>query len=189
MNNSKHLYIGVISEGDSDFEVLKELIKKIKINNEIVLKRKIGKGCSRIKTKCNSFATILKNQNCKKLIIIHDLDDKKYDILYNQLKLSIEPSPIIDYKIIIPIKAIEAWLLSDMKAILKTFNYDKFVKEIPNTERIHKPKDHLNKLVKNRFKKTYLNTVHNKKIASHMDLKKLLKYSSFKHLYDFIIDC
>lgn len=187
MNKAISKRIGLIVEAQSDFETVKEIIAKISTKTKIVLKKALGKGCGKIRVKCRRMAIDLDNKGCEGLIIIHDLDDNDELELRKRILYSINPNPIGDYAIVIPIKAIEAWLLSDMKAIMNVFNYKKGkIKEIPNTEKIDKPKTYLTNLVNKRMKKRYLNTAHNSKIAKKMDLNKIMKCKSFHPLLDYI---
>jgi hypothetical protein len=72
-------------------------------------------------------------------------------------------------------------------AIQNTLGFTKIkVKAIGNTEKIDKPKVLLEKIIKNRMKKPYLNTVHNQKIAKNIKINNLMGCSSFRPLYDFL---
>lgn len=182
--------IGVITEDKSDFDTINAIISRLPSHSQIILKKACAKGCTRIPSKCKRMAVDLKNKNCDRLIIVHDLDDNDENKLRVTIMSAINPCPIGNHILIIPIRAIEAWLLADMKAIQNVFNYThSIIKEIPNTETIGNPKDHLQDLVKRRIRKRYLNTVHNAKIASLLDLSKVLRCQSFKPLYDYVNNC
>lgn len=191
MSKVKIKRIGIIAEDKSDFETVKELIAKIPSRKQIVLKKALWRGCGRIHTKCRRMAVDLNHKGCESLIIIRDLDDHKEDDLKDSIEKTISQNPIEDTIIIISIRAIEAWLLTDLDAISKTFNYKEKtkIKLRSNTERIEKPKDYLKDIVQNRMKKIYLNTVHNQKIARVINLDNVKKCNSFIPLFDFIAAC
>lgn len=190
MTLAKTRKIGVIAEDKSDFETVRAIIERIPSQSQITLKKAFGKGCTRIYSKGKRMVADLKQKNCDGLIVIHDLDDNAYEKLMNTILRVICPCPIDDHIVIIPIKAIEAWLLTDMNAIQEVFNYTQSrIKEISNTETIDKPKVHLQELVRIRIRKRYLNTVHNSKIASRLDLNKALKCQSFIPLFNYINNC
>jgi len=182
--------IGVITEDKSDFETVQEIINRIPSKSQIILKKAFAKGCTRIPSKGKRMVADLNQKNCDGLIIVHDLDDNDYQKLMNTVLRVIRPCPIDDHIVIIPIRAIEAWLLTDMNAIQEVFNYTQsHIKEIPNTETIDKPKRHLQDLVRLRIRKRYLNTVHNSKIAARLDFSKALKCPSFLPLFNYIKNC
>jgi hypothetical protein len=189
MIDKKVLKIGLIVENQSDFDTITELSKKIPIKRKITFKKALGKGCGKVRLKCKRFAINLKNKGCHRLIIVHDLDDYNEINLKKQLQSLVKPYPQKNSVVIIPIRAIEAWLLADIKAIQTTFGYKKGkIKAINDTERIQDPKNTLTKLINEKMKKPYLNTVHNQKIAKNIDINNLLKCSSFIPLYEFLLN-
>ena len=188
MVDKKVLKIGLIVENQSDFDTISELSKKISLKRKVTFKKAIGKGCGKVRSKCKRFAINLKNKGCHRLIIVHDLDDYSEKDLREQLQASVNSYSRKKSIVIIPVRAIEAWLLADIKAIQATFGYKKDkIKAIVDTERIKDPKTILTKLINDRMKKPYLNTVHNQKIAKNIDIKNLLKCSSFIPLYEFLL--
>lgn len=185
----KVLKIGLIVEDQSDFDTVVELSNKICKERKLAFKKALGKGCGKVRAKCTRFASNLKNKGCHRLIIVHDLDEYCEKDLRSQLKKAIFPFQENKSVVIIPIKAIEAWLLADIEAIQQTFGYTKSnIKSISNTERIDAPKALLSQIIKSKMKKPYLNTVHNQKIARNISTEKLLKCSSFRPLYDFLLN-
>ncbi len=180
--------IGVIAEDVSDIDVLSELVGKI-TNHTYVIRKFVGYGCGKIKRECNRWARNLKEQNCSVLILMHDLDERDLPELKKELVDALYPSPIRNNIIAIPVKEIEAWLLSDEDAIRQGMNLRSKVSRIPNPEGIHRPKEHLGRLVEQRSggTKHYLNTVHNRRIASALTVEKVRRCKSFLPLEQFIM--
>jgi hypothetical protein len=86
----------------------------------------------------------------------------------------------------LPRTEIEAWLLYDPRAIAKAFRETTFVRLPGNPESIADPKKHLGDLVWRRYRKTYLHTIHNEKIAGRIDLTQLRRSRSFSPHFGFV---
>lgn len=181
--------IGVIAEDNSDVDVINELVVKIS-NKEIAIRKFVGHGCGKLRRECHQWAQNLKGQGCSLLILLHDLDNNDLSQLRAQLSQALHPSPIRSNVIIIPVKEIEAWLLSDEIAIRAAMNLRVAVKRISNPESVGNPKEYLGRLVeqKSNGTKHYLNTVHNKRIAALLSLEKLRRCRSFAPLESFVTE-
>jgi hypothetical protein len=90
-----------------------------------------------------------------------------------------EPGNAQAHVVVIPKREIEAWLLYDAGAIATVFQEAKYPKLPGNPESLRDPKKHLRELVRNTYRKEYLTTVHNPKIAKNMDLASLGRCPSF----------
>lgn len=181
--------VGIIAEDDSDFISARVLIRRIAGNDNIAIHKFIGKGCGKIKRKCNAWAKELSRKGCKTLVLIHDSDGNRLDDLRRKLANALEPSPIKKRLICIPVQEFEAWLLSDPEAIKKGLNLRKnpVVKGLP--ERIDSPKEHLGLLIQraSNGEKIYLNTKHNVKIAEVLSIDRAKRFCpSFIPFYEFI---
>jgi hypothetical protein len=184
--------VGLIAEDESDVASIKILINLIS-NKKVGCKSFVGRGCGKITRKCNAWAKQLQLKGCSILILVHDADtnnDKKLQELYDLVKGALAPSPINKYMISIPIQELEAWLLSDTYAIKKALNLPKepsIKKGI--IENISSPKEYLGEIIArtSNGKKTFINTIHNAKIAQHLDIEKVRqKCPSFEPFYDFV---
>ena len=190
MTNRTNFKVGIIAEDNSDVDSIKILIKRITNKNNFTFKKFAGKGCGNIIKKSNTWSRILKQQGCSYLILIHDRDTNDNEILHKKINNSLEPCPIKNYIISIPIEELEAWLLSDSEAIKKVFSLNKFPKIDNKPYMIQSPKEYLDKLIYSTTKgeKIYLNTEHNQKISEVISIEKIKeKNPSFVPLYDFII--
>ena len=182
------LKVGVIAEDDSDVDVFKILVEKISGRQNFKVKKFVGGGCGRIKRKCLQWAKNLKLQGCKVVVLMHDLDNKDINKLKSELLKAFNPCPIKDNLIVIPIQEIEAWLLSDEDAIYTALNLKLKVRTIPNPESVFDPKKKLREIIYIKSGKTkhYLNTKHNKKIATCLNLERIRRCNSYIPLEDFI---
>jgi hypothetical protein len=184
---SKPKRVGIIAEDNSDVEAAKILIRRISGISNIGVRKFVGHGCGRINKKSNAWANILSKKKCQCLILIHDLDRKNLNTLYSDINRSLAPSPIKPYLICIPVEEMEAWWLSDPSAIKKAMNLRAFPKVQGHPDTIESPKEHISKLVRRvTKKKSFINTVHNEKIAQHLNISKALNCSSFSQFHQFV---
>jgi hypothetical protein len=180
--------VGVIAEDISDVDVVKVIIKKI-AHKKFGIKYFVGHGCGRLRNKGRAWAQALKERGCQLLVLIHDLDANRVDQLLSAIRQALDPSPIEEHVIVIPVRELEAWLLADHKAIEKTFKFKKTLKKIANPEAIQHPKEYLRDLISQRSERRiiYVNTAHNEKIAENCAISSLERCASFKPLEDFIV--
>jgi hypothetical protein len=186
---SKISPIGIIAEDDSDVICLKILIQRIIPSQNICVKKFVGKGCGKIKRKCNAWANQLSLRGCKVLFVVHDLDFNNINDLRLSLKKSLEPSPIKKHLICVPIQEMEAWLLSDPEAIKLSLNLSKAPNVKGRPEEINSPKEYLGEIIAkaSNNEKIYINTKHNEKIVCNISIDKIqANCPSFKILYDFV---
>jgi len=186
MNRTRLPYIGIIAEDESDYISIRVLIQRIVNNENIVMKKFVGKGCGKIKRKCNAWANQFKEKGCSVLLLIHDLDSNNIDDLRAKLNQALSPSPIEKHLICIPIQELEAWFLSDPDAIKKGMNLKKMPNVKGNPEYINSPKEHLERVIDiaSSGEKIYIHTKHNEKIAKLISFHKAKKCKSFTLFYD-----
>lgn len=180
--------VGIIAEDKSDVESVKVILNRLKETN-VKVEYFVGKGCGKIKKKCQSWAGVLKTKGCSSLILIHDLDRNDLKELNNGLLESLLPSPIPKYVISIPIEEMEAWLIADIDCIKKYFNIAKGASIKGTPESIISPKEKIEEMVwlRSGKEKQYLNTEHNSKLFEIADLDKIIKKCpSFSLLNTFI---
>lgn len=171
--------IGVIAEDNSDIDVIVEILAKYLERNSFTVKHFVGNGCGKLVQKCGSWAETLVKRGCDHIFLFHDLDRNNETELRKKLIKKINPLNLECSLIVIPTEELEAWLLSDMEALKKTFSLKKVPKKISNCESVKSPKEHLATLVWNSDRKQYINTVHNKRITQNMTLENLRRCSSF----------
>jgi len=179
--------IGIIAEDNSDVQVINELIKKI-AKAAYNIKFFVGGGSGKIIDKCFAWAQNLRDQGCRYLVRVHDLDTATITNLRAALQSALNPSPITTHIIVIPVREIEAWLLADQDAITKAMKLKNLLNQVANPEAIQTPKEYLGRLVYARSGHTrrYVNTIHNPQIAAVCTLSKLRRCQSFVPLDQFI---
>lgn len=170
--------LGIIAEDNSDVEVIKELTLGILSPHRIGFKRFVGDGCGKLRRKCRPWAENLVRQGCRWIAVVHDLDDFDEAELRSFLTASVASARADATVVLIPKREIEAWLLYDQKAIATAFRESKRPKLPANPETLADPKKHLRDLVWTTYRKEYLNSVHNPKIAKNIDLA-FLRAASF----------
>lgn len=183
--------IGIIAEDDSDIEVLSTLIDKI-VQSHVPIMPAKGSGCGRIVRKCRAWAENFKEQGCRYLLLVHDLDTPgSLHTLMTTLRSALDPSPIACHIIVIPVLEIEAWLLADHQAIQRAMKLKKALKLIRNPEEVLNPKEHLRDLViiNSNKERRYINTIDNKKIAKECQIENLKRCASFVPFVEFIQRC
>jgi len=180
--------LGMIAEDESDVGVIDILIQKIVQHRKYTIKRFLGHGCGKIRSKCNAWANNLRQQDCTVLILVHDSDSNNPTQLKRDIETALAPCPIQYNIIVIPVREIEAWLLSDHGAIQRAIGLKSTLKQVTNPEAIHRPKEHLAQIVRQKSKgeKIYISTIHNKKIASEVHIKNLRRCQSFLPLENFV---
>jgi len=171
--------MGIIAEDDSDVSIIKEITLSILKPHRIGFKHFIGKGHGKLQRKCTDWAKILVLKGCPWIVVVHDLD--KYDEIQLRRKLTsaIAPARAQHSVVLIPKREIEAWLLYDATAIAAAFNETRRPRLPGDPESLVDPKKHLYELIWRKYKKYYLNTVHNELIAKHIDISLLRRSSSF----------
>jgi len=179
--------IGIIAEDKSDVEVIDLLIKKIAKSPYHVSFFAAG-GCGKIISKARAWAQNLRDQGCKYLLLVHDLDRAQITQLRTSLLNALGQSPISPHLVVIPVREIEAWLLADHEAIKKAMKLTGPVNKIANPEALQNPKEHLARLVyiRSDHKKRYINSIHNAQIAAACTATKLNRCSSYVPFHLFI---
>jgi len=178
--------VGVIAEECNDVEVLYNLTCKLINENKFSFKKFVGHGCGKLRRKCSAWAKNLLSRGCSFLIVVHDLDNENIDSLRNELEKLISDVPFSASIVLIPVREVEAWLLTDPKALKEVFNLPKQPKLPGNPESIQDPKEKLAKIIWSCGKKQYVNTIHNKKIAELISIKKLKTCRSFRPYIGFV---
>jgi hypothetical protein len=181
---------GILGEDDSDVAVIDTLVKKIANNNGLRNRPRGYSGCGELLSKGARGIKALNDVGYKKFIICYDADRsnpaERYSEIVNRI---IKPAGVASsFCAIVPVQEIEAWLLSDLRAIKKIFSSFHFEKEHSNPENQNDPKEFLEKILrKSNNKPCYVSAAHNSKIAAHIDLKALAeRCPSSLPLFDFV---
>jgi hypothetical protein len=171
--------MGIIAEDDSDVGVVREVTLSILRPHRIRFRRFVGNGCGKLRRKCRAWALTLVRQGCPWIAVVHDLDVYDEAKLRDQLTEAISPARAEASVVLIPRREIEAWLLYDGRAIASAFKEVQQPKLPADPESLLHPKKHLRELVWKKYRKDYLNTVHNTLIANRVDVALLKRSRSF----------
>jgi len=173
------LKIGIIAEEQNDIDVLYQLTCKLVKENSFSFSKFIGHGCGKLRHKCKAWAKVLICRGCSHLVVMHDLDEGNEASLREELESSISDLAFNGSLVLIPVHEVESWLLCDATAIRKVFSMTRQPRVPVRPERILKAKEYLRDLVWKMNKKRYVNTIHNEKIASEMQIEALQACKSF----------
>jgi len=176
-----------MAEDQSDIDVITLILQKYVAKNLFSIKKFVGNGCGKLRNKCDAWAKNLVDSGCHHVILFHDLDRSDEKTLRASLEAKVPAKDFPNSFIVIPTEELEAWLLADEVAIQKAFTLSKTPKRIADCEKVQSPKEHIGKIVWQIDKKRYLNTVHNKKIAEHIQLDNIRRCKSFKTLDSHIL--
>jgi Domain of unknown function (DUF4276) len=171
--------MGIIAEDDSDVAVVREFTLALVRPRRLGFRRFVGDGCGKLRRKCRAWAENLVQQGCPWIAVVHDLDINDEKTLRIELTGAIAHSGAQASVVLIPKREIEAWLLYDAAAIAAAFRERGHARLPGNPESISDPKRHLRDLVWKKYRKEYLNTVHNVLIAKRINLKLLRSSQSF----------
>jgi Domain of unknown function (DUF4276) len=180
--------MGIIAEDDSDVAVLRELTTALVRPHQIGFSRFVGDGCGKLRRKCGAWAVNLVRQGCHWILVAHDLDDYEELHLRAELERQIAPANAQARVVLIPKREIEAWLLYDAAAIAAAFRQAQIPRLPGNPEALPDPKKYLRALIRKKYRKEYLNTVHNGAIAKHVDPASLRRCGSFAPQFAFTRD-
>jgi hypothetical protein len=179
--------MGIIAEDDSDVAVISVITLKLLKPHIVGFKKFVSGGCGKLQRKCSAWARILVQQGCSWIVVIHDLDDYNERKLRNQLAASVAPAGAQATVVLIPKREIEAWLLYDSKAIAAAFRQTLLLALPGNPESLWDPKKYLRDLVWKKYRKVYINTLHNFKIAEHIKVSTLRRSRSFSPHFNFAV--
>jgi hypothetical protein len=171
--------MGIIAEDNSDVEILREITLMLLRPRKIGFRRFVGNGCGKLRRNCDGWARNLVQQGCPFIVVVHDLDIHNEQELRAHLTKAVATAKTKASLVLIPKREIEAWLLFDSAAIAAAFQVTDSPPLPGNPESLPDPKRHLRDLVWKRYRKHYLNTVHNQLIAKHIDVSLLRRSASF----------
>jgi hypothetical protein len=171
--------MGIIAEDNSDVAVIQEITLSLLKPCRIGFKHFVGNGCGKLRRKCAAWAKNLVARGCPWIAVVHDLDERNAGLLRSELNNAIAPARAKAKVVLLPKHEIEAWLLYDAAAIAAAFNETHCPKLPGNPELLADPKRYLGDLIWKKYRKDYLNTVHNKLIAKCINVSLLRRSGSF----------
>lgn len=172
--------IGVIAEETNGVDVLYHFTSKLINESSFSFKKFVGHGCGKLRRKCSAWARNLLARGCSHLIVIHDLDSGDLGALHKELTAAVAHVPFEASLILIPVREIEAWLLTDPQAVAAVFKLRRDPKLPSRPETLQDPKKKLAQIVWTAGKKQFVNTIHNAKIAKASRISMVKKCKSFR---------
>ena len=167
----------VLGEDKSDVETIKELIFRIANNRSLTIKCHGYSSCGEMLRKGAMQLQMFKEIGCKRFIICYDSDradpeERKQSIIDDIIK----PAGFdAIFCALVPIQEIEAWILADINAVTNIIKGWAPTKEITNPESIQDPKEHLEKMSRERQRPRYSHAIHNPKIAKYLNIQLVAK--------------
>ncbi len=171
--------MGIIAEDDSDVAVIREVTLSLLRPKRVGFSKFVGHGCGKLRRKCGPWAQALVRKGCPWIMVVHDLDVHDEQRLRTQLTEAIAPARAQVTVVLIPKREIEAWLLYDGQAIAAAFNENLPPKVPGDPESLADPKNYLRDLIWTKYRREYVNTIHNGLIAKYIDLSLLRRSGSF----------
>jgi Domain of unknown function (DUF4276) len=179
----------VLAEDHSDVDSLVVLVRRINGMANATIRRKGFGGCGELCRKAWSHIRDFADQGATHFIVCHDSDGKDPSAVREKVLASLRAKIDVpsDCCIVVPVQELEAWIIADEQAIQKAIP-SLVIKPEPRPETVSSPKDWLVKESRRgRSRPLYVPTIHNAKVAEHLDLKKVeKKCPSFGGLVTFV---
>lgn len=168
--------VGVLAEDASDCDVLKEIIRRVRVKKEpLGVNPFNARGCANLRRKMIPRIKLMLGEGCSAFIIVHDLDSDKRtlqlndkDALLRELESKTYPAGAEERLICMPVEELEAWFWSDQH-VLDTVARGNPATASHHPHKIIDPKGKLSQLYKRNGKSQY-STNANKELAALLDL-------------------
>lgn len=155
----------------------KELIFRIANDRSLTIKCRGYSSCGEMLRKGAKQLQLFNDLGCKRFVICYDADrdnpvERKQSIIDNIVK----PAGFdAIFCALVPIQEIETWILADIMAVTNIIKGWAPTKEIIDPENIQDPKEHLEKMSRERQRPRYSHAIHNPQIAKYLNLELVAK--------------
>ena len=180
---------GILGEDRSDAETLTTLVRRLKSDDSLPVKRKGYEGGALLLRKGANQLRAFADLGCSRYVVCHDSDGPDPTARRQQvLDQVVKPSGVGPCCIVIPVQELEAWILADIAAVTAIMS-SWHPTEIGSPEHITSPKEHLERLSRDARKKPrYSHATHNEQVAKYLNLDRVAaKCPSFRPLRDFVL--
>ena|ERR1700722_12407206 len=181
---------GILGEAESDTETLKVIIRRLVNNESLPVRQKGFDGFGDLLKKGASHLRLFAGLDVSRFVVCYDAD--REDPAKRRVEIVTQvvgPSGISGHNcvVVIPVQAIEAWILADIQAVSRVFDWAPRPFD-GNPEAIDDPKTHIERLSRMSNKRPrYAHVLHNKAIARYLDLDRVrAQCASFRPLFDFV---
>lgn len=186
--------IGVVAEDSTDCNAIQAIVVRL-LGKHVGVKKRSGKGCSRLKKKLSPTLRDLASSDCRAVIVVHDLDRDPNGRLNNESELRAELSKLaaeecnIPTCICIPVEELEAWFWSDQAVLDLVARARGKAKARPNPHLLKSPKEALIELSVGANAKPRYSTNDNEALAKALNFEVCAKACpSFAALLDFVMN-
>ncbi len=179
----------VLAEDWSDVDAIVVLLKRISgIDNQKIF-RKGFNGCGALRTKACRIMGEFSTKGATRFIICHDSDGVDVGEIKAKFVATLNDPRCagLDHQVIVPVQELEAWIIADESAIKRAIP-SLSIRNVSAPESLASPKEWLvNESRRGRSKPLFVPSLHNKLVASFIDLAKLeRKCPSFLELRKFV---
>lgn len=164
--------LGLIGENRSDTDTLRILCRRFTAAPNLPIRQVSCRGGGNIFRAGARHLRLLAQRGCNKIILCHDADGPEPESTRARLQSHVLNQVSVNSSIclLVPVQAIEAWLLADVAKAQFIFA-DWPVADFSNPERVPAPRSYLERLSRNPERRTrYVHTIHNARLAEHIDL-------------------
>ena len=159
---------GIIGEGQSDVAMLQVLIRRLAKDDSLNIRPRHFGGCGKLLKEGRAQLVAFQNTGCKQFVVCHDADGVSPEHIRQKiLNQIVRPAGLTQKTcILVPVQAIEAWILADIRAVTKVLSSWRPKPLTHDPESISDPKAQLYGLsYNNKRRPVYVHNVHNHKIA------------------------
>lgn len=189
-SNKVKTQYGILVEGRSDVDMIRILIQRIAGDLHLPVHPSPAGGAGKlVKEGASRLRKLIEDKKCTRLVIARDADGKSPESVREEIRRKVLQPVNLNQEtcIVVPVQAIEAWVLADHAAVKKVIE-NTLLQETKNPESVKDPKAELirNSRVGPR-NYPYIPKVHDAKVAEHLNLDLLYtKCPSFRPLRDFV---
>ena len=165
-------------------------MRRILKNRNCSIRGKGFSGCGELRRKLGSHINLFADLGVTRVVVCHDADGHDPQTIRREIEGIIRAYGCsgLPCGIVIPVQELEAWIIADGAAVSRVIQTLR-IRDVSTPESIDSPKEWLvRESRRGRSSPIYIPSLHNQKVAKHLDLAKLeKKCPSFKPLKDFLL--
>ncbi len=183
--------IGVLAEDENDCDVISALIRRILAEKQITpnqfkVRKRAGKGCSKLRRKAEPWIRELAERGCRQIVMLHDLDRNDEVQLRSELNSLTIPNGMRRL-VCIPAEEIEAWFFSSPRVLFDVSGGRGSAQVHHSPHLISSPKEKLIALSRGANRKPRYSPNDNTKLAEELELDLCAqRCQAFRELREFV---